>query len=133
MSTTVIEELANYLAGQGLGTVGVDVFWGEYPDSPVQCTALMEYPGRGGDYIQERKRVALEYPRVQVVARAANYATGRQLIENAYQILDNVVNTTVYGTRYLKVMPLQAPFLHDRDANRNVLFAFNVEAWRVAA
>ena len=128
----VLEELGTYLAAQGVGTVGTDIFYGLLPDSPTPATAVLEYPGREGDYIQERAKVAIEYPRIQVRARAATYAAGRALIELSYQALDAIINATLSGTRYLAVRPIQAPFLLERDANLALVFAFNVEAHRCA-
>ena len=127
------EELATYLAAQSVGVSGETLFVGRLPDAPVQATAIIEYPGAPGEYIQEQPRVAIEKPHVQIQCRAATYPLGRTLINTAYQAIDAIRNQTLSGTRYLGGFPIQPPFVLERDANELVVFAFNAELWRAAA
>jgi hypothetical protein len=122
---TVLTELAAYLETEGHGVVGTSIFIGRMPEAPNTAVALYEYTGLPGTYAHDEATPMVEYPNVQVNVRAADYATGRNLIEAIYTSM-HLSNTDLSGTRYLLVRPYQAPYYLRRDANERAEFGFNV-------
>ncbi len=125
-------DVATYLASPGfaIGDLGTVVYYGRLPDSPATACAVLPYSGRQGDYVMEQTHVAIEYPRLQILSRAATFDEAEVIAAKAYRALDGVVNLLLGGLRYLKIMPLQPPFVLERDANDKVVLAFNVEVMR---
>lgn len=127
---TVLDEIATYLQGAGVGTLAVDLFESRMPDDPDTCVAVLEYQGAPGSYIMEQSFAAWEKPRIQVRARAKDYATAQGLITTAYRQIDILKNATLSGVRYLGGFPLQPPFVFERDALERTVMCFNAELWR---
>ena len=73
---SVLEDAADHLEDNGLGTVGTDIFLSVLPQSPDVCTALFEYAGSAP---KETMGTMLARPRLQVVCRAGrdDYPTAR--------------------------------------------------------
>lgn len=127
---TVLDEVATYLAAAGVGVVGTTLFESRMPDSPDAVTAVIEYQGNSGSYIQEQQFAAWEKPRLQIRVRALDYASANTLIQTAYRAVDTLRNATLSGVRYLVGLPLQPPFLLERDALERTVMCFNAEFWR---
>lgn len=125
-------DIITYLAQQGHGTYGTDLFRGGLPADPTAAVAVIPTVGLADDYIQESSDPAYQNPRFQVLVRAATYDAAEVKAEAVYAALARVTNTTLSGTRYLSLRPLQQPFLLRRDENRNVEFTFNCQAVRGA-
>ncbi|MFB3882877.1 MAG: minor capsid protein [Armatimonadota bacterium] len=103
----LIDQLAAYLATQGEGRVGVDLFKLHRPASPVACVSLHATGG-----YPPHKYTRQEYPTVQVVARAAtpsgalakayhivNLLHGRQQLDLGNDVFANTIqgmNSPVY-------------------------------------
>ena len=131
----LLDEIGSYLQSVGVGAVGSTIFKGDLPDEPVACLALLDGPSSMPDFAHGTDGPNIEYPRFQIIARGTREAGGqiaaRQLADNAYVALCRVVNLTLSGTRYLRIEPLQTPFLIGRDANGNVQIGANFEATKV--
>lgn len=106
----LLADLGTFLAANGAGTVGVTIFEAQMPDDVNAGLCLNEYGGESPDYVLNDAGVHIEHPRFQVYCRHTNYATGRALIETAYEALATIVNQTVGSALYLRVEPLQGPF-----------------------
>ena len=105
----LLADLGTFLAANGAGTVGTTIFEAQMPDDAIGL-CLNEYGGESPDYVLNDAGVHIEHPRFQVYCRHTNYATGRALIETAYEALATIVNQTIGSGFYLRVEPLQAPF-----------------------
>lgn len=127
----LLDEIADYLQSQGIGTVGTNLFKGLMPESPDAAVAVFEYSGLEVQRVQEVAGVAYEQPRIQVMSRAATYAAARQKAEAVYAALATVKNQELSGIRYLRIQPLQPPFLIGRDANSRPLIVFNCQILKV--
>lgn len=135
----LLDELKQYLITTVPLTSG-EVFTGILPDTPDACVAVLEYGGVAPEYIHDSASPAIEFPRVQVLTRGAqyDYETARTKAEAVYGALSRVSNQTLSGTFYLSIRPLQTPFVLDasmqggggRDENGRVTVAFNVEVMR---
>ena len=66
-----LNELADYLEDQTVGTVATDIFIGEVPGSPNALVCLLGLPGAG--LTASRDVAALQFPRFQAYVRAVSY------------------------------------------------------------
>lgn len=129
----LLHEIVSYLAAQGIGTAGTDLFDAMMPNDPDTIVCVYTYGGRVGDYVQEQPTVAYEHPRIQVVARGPreDYLTAYNKAKAAYDALDAVTNLTLSGTHYLRITPLQTPFEMRRDNLERPHVGFNAECFKV--
>lgn len=126
----LLDDLANYLASQGLGTAGVDLFAGTFPDRPDALAAVFEYTGPAALRAMSSQLATpmLTFPRVQVRTRATTYAGARAKAVDIQQKLDWLGPTTLSGTRYELIRALQSePFPLRSDENGRQEFAVNFE------
>jgi hypothetical protein len=123
----VLNEIAAQLATLGLGTVGTTIHIGMMPETPDVCCAVYEYGGPPSDLGFGVSGVQHETPGVQVVFRGSpgDYATPRTSAGTAHNGLAAVQGTTLSGTAYLTIRPVQSPFPLKRDANDRVYIACN--------
>jgi hypothetical protein len=110
-------------------TLGTNLFLGTLPATPDACLAIKEYPGVPADFVFSEAGIAIDHPRLQVLARGAqdDYATARALLETAYQALGATAAQSISGTRYLAFRPLTGPFDLGRDGNNRPILAFNLQ------
>lgn len=137
----LLDDVCTWLAESGLGlfqpsadTQGTPtIYAGTMPDAPDRIVVVTEYSGMspvwGYDPLAGVGGALLERPKFQVMCREApnNYQAGRLLVEQAFQAALKMRNSTLSGTRYLLVSPLQSPFQVGLDDKRRPLFAFNCD------
>jgi hypothetical protein len=125
----LLDELADYLSTNGLGTVGTNLFKGFLPDETNEAGAIYEtggfFPVRG--FASGPGQAKAERPRVQVVFRSTSYQSARTKADTAFKLLDGLGDVTLSGTRYLWVGAVHSPFLMARDQNQRVLIACNYD------
>lgn len=87
----LIDEIADYLAAQGLGTVGVDLFVGHLPTAPDTALAVFATGGLpAGSY-------PLDAPTVQVRSRAENILAAYTRLAEVYDALHGLHHITLPG------------------------------------
>lgn len=135
--TYVLDDLADYLASGGLGTVGTDIFEGGWfdggtPATPDAQVALFHYPGLPPAQVLGGSANAspLIFPRVQVAARAKTYAAALAKAQACYDRLAVVTQLLINGTRYLRVEALSEPAFIGQDQNSRTLFGANFQITR---
>lgn len=119
----ILDELATYLAANGVGTVETDIFEGLMPDSPEApdaVVALFEYPGGPPTAVN-----TVEPRAIQVRTRALTYDAAKDKAELVYGLLHSMHERQLSGTRFLLVLAKQAPFSLGRDARQRHEFAVN--------
>ncbi len=135
---TLLDDLGAYLIAYTptLSLVeATNFFASDLPDSPDSCTVIYEYsPGSGGMEtfgVSDGLR-AIEENRVQLVVRDPSYSTAITLHRKIWIALRKIVNTTLSGTYYERVVDLTPPFLFHRDdtAQRRVYTASNYAVLR---
>jgi hypothetical protein len=125
----VAHDLATHLALMGHGTLGETVFAGRLPPTPDAAVAVQgPYGGEGPIWTHDG--MTADRQRVQIAVRAATYAAAESLATAIYRTLAKVVNGAMGEGHYQRVMPLQAPFLLERDEHERVIFAFNCAVTR---
>lgn len=120
----MVSEVGTYLASQGQGTVGTDLFEGLLPPTPVTCTVLYERPGRP-PVRASAKTIVAERPTLQIVVRSAVYETGYDRIKAARTLLNNF-SGLMSGVRYLEIIQNQGIHTLGTDEARNFLFSLNL-------
>lgn len=133
----LLQEIGSYLAAQGIGTLGTDLFLGVMEDQPDICTALYESGGQAPiRAMRGTPGQVVQRPRLQVVCRATqlNYLTARDQAGAIYRLLDGLGDTVMStstgssgGTRYLFIAAVAEPFLMGRDLTSRVLVAANYD------
>ena len=123
----LLAELGAYLATEGVGTVGTDIFYGTLPATPEACVALFEYGGIAPEHNLGTTALRYEMPRVQVLTRHGTYLTGIKKAQDVTNAFAAIANSTISEVYYLHVEPLQSPFLLDRDQNDRWIFACNYQ------
>ena len=122
-------EVSTYLAGLGLGTFGTSLFIDDLPPDPDVCCAVNNSGGSSPEGGFGVDGIQFEWPTLQILFRgAAGDSEGpRARAQTAYEGLAKVQAEALSGTQYLTVMPLQPPFILQRDDQAHrVVWAFNV-------
>lgn len=120
----LLDDIATYLAGKNLGTVGTDIFKGFYPDQPDNCISLFEYAGSPTE-LTMCGSPTLERPGLQVRVRDKDYSAGRARIGRVVDYLHGLAGTTLGSTRYLLIRANQSPESMGTDANNRSEFVVN--------
>lgn len=123
MST--LDEMAAYLEGHGVGTVGTDLFKGKRPDNPDDIMVIYEYPGNVPEYVQDSFTPKAERPQLQFLARSKDYETARLNAARMWSAVCGITNADLSGTRYRYVRPNGSPGLIGHDSDDRSLVAFN--------
>lgn len=131
----LLDDIADYLSTSGLGTVGTNIFKGGFPpDAPDASVCVYETGGFGTVHAMHSQpgNAVVERPRIQVVARAAeyDYATARSTSQAAFLLLDGLRNRTINGKRYLWITSLHSPFSIGADDNRRVRIGMNYDVMK---
>ena len=125
----VLEEVITFLAAEGLGTDGTDLFRARMPDAPDACGVVYETGGIAPDLGFGASTVRFESPALQVVFRGAaqDYDGPRAKAKTAWASLASVEAQALTGTTYNWIHPLQSPFpLGEPDEKQRLSIAFNV-------
>ncbi len=104
--TSVGEDLVAYLAAQGIGTPGSDLWLGQIPD--VQTAIALVETGGPAPY-HEYGDNAIDNPSIQVLVRNPNYLTGGAKAKTIKEALDGLANWPINGTRYLSISAMGDP------------------------
>lgn len=131
----LLNELTDYLGFNGVGTPGLDLFYGAMKESyPSSVILVQVYGGLGdepsmGDPGLNGKTIRLEYPRVQILSRGVRDDTNGpyQRAIDARDALMRISNTILNGVKYLAVEPVQPPFRLRADANFREEYVFNCQ------
>lgn len=116
----LVRDIAQILQNNGIGTLGIDIFWGQLPASPDNCVALFEYAGEPPDLHSN-----VEYPGLQVLVRNKGYEAGRSKIEQIRSLLHGITETTLSSHRYLLIRANQSPEFLERDESGRAIFVCN--------
>ena len=91
----LIDEIADYLAAQGVGTVEVDLFVGHLPAAPDTALAVFATGGLpAGSY-------PLDEPTIQVRSRSASLVTAYERLAQVFAALQGLHHITLPGGTWL--------------------------------
>jgi len=130
----ILAELTTYLAANGIGTTGTDLFYGplqeQYPDVVTLVNVYggsPDEPAMGDPIAAPGKSARLEFQHVQLLFRGAANDTDGPLTRalSARDAMLKVLSSTLSGTYYLAIEPLQDPFFLSMDKNYRLSYVFN--------
>jgi hypothetical protein len=96
--TTLSEEIANYLAANGIGTVSEDIFVGHFTVDPDSCTMIF-----GAGAAEQEKYLDTQYTVVDVWTRSQSSKTkeGELRLYTIYQLLHQMQNYPIGDNFYV--------------------------------
>lgn len=115
-----LDEVVAFLAAEGLGTVGTDLFKAKMPATPDACGCVYESGGFSPDMALGSLTPRSENPSIQVLFRGApdDYTGPRVKAQTAFASLIGIsVDQVLSGTMYWMVTALQQPFPLGQDDN----------------
>jgi len=121
----VIDQLAAYLASQGEGTVGTNIFKHHRPASPVACVSLHATGGYPPDGYTAR-----EHPTIMLFARAATPDGAVRKAYSLYRKLHGQQNLDLDGLCALTIDAINSPgYVGTEPAGGTTghLSSFNIE------
>jgi len=127
---SVLNDLAQLLEDEGVGTVETDIFMNRRPDAPDTCLTLTIYQGEDNRLHADTNIPADERLAVQVSARAPAYVDAETLADQAFTALHFRHRTLTSGRRYAWSKANQSPGYIGVDANDRKLIVFNLRLRR---
>lgn len=121
----VIDDIAQYLATNGVGTLGVDLFKSFVPSTPDACVTVLDTGGSKPD-----ADIPTKSPTFQVYIRSTDYSTGKAKLDSIRALLHQVANQTLVAnqTYFYYILALAEGGHLGRDANGRDLFSINFQA-----
>lgn len=92
---SLISDIADYLATQGLGTVATDIFESYLPDSVDSAIGVFDTGGLKPDTYLPTKE-----PTFQILIRAVTYTAGKSKLDSVRSALHRVANQTIGSTYF---------------------------------
>jgi hypothetical protein len=93
----LIDDVADYLASNGVGTVATDIFVGFLPEEPNNCVAVLDTGGSTPDAYIPTKSATF-----QVLVRSENYDVGKTKLNTIRELLHRKTNSNLgTGSNYL--------------------------------
>jgi hypothetical protein len=117
--------IAAYLASGGFGTLGSDIFYNQKPATPDALICVFGYAGQAPERTHDDSGNSRPGIQVWVRGTAGTAATTRTKIENIFNYLDGVSNTTISSTFFLSIRANQSPEPMGTDENGRPEFAVN--------
>ena len=97
-------DIADYLAGLGYGTVGTDIFYGNYPASPDNCICIFQSGGQ-----KPWPWESLEYPGITIIVRNSGPDDARTTADEIFKDLAGLTHITINGRNYHGIEAQSSP------------------------
>lgn len=122
----LVKDLATYYAGLGHTSIyqGINTV---LPTDDGPLISLVLTGGTSPDYVQNQVEAGYRHPAARICVHAKLSSVGREKIEELWTKA-TIRNTTIDGTRYVSIRPLQDPYELGPDRQNRSQFAFNVIA-----
>lgn len=116
-------DILNLLIARGLATTGsAYVNW--FPPNPDDVVSVFAYAGGAVERTHDSSGNA--NPSIQVRVRSASATTARLKIQNIFNHLDGITNTTIGGSFVLRIEALNSgPIPLGRDENNRTEYTWN--------
>lgn len=126
----LLDAIASYLQTSGIGTVGVDIFKAQLPDSPDAAVGVFDYAGRASDKAFGTT-ILIHNPSIQIQVRGSREGSANA-VPNALSkaaaistLLDGAGPLTISGVIYYYIEAMQPPFSMPFDENRRPIIVQN--------
>lgn len=128
---SMLDDIAEYLEDQNIGTVAVDIFCDYMPETPDAVIAIFDYPSVPPQHTMGDSGPVLQHHRLQVLVRGAEGGTGtvaaRDQARAIYDLLVTQVGTTINNKLYVDIAAVEEPHLLDRDSSQRATYAVNFD------
>jgi hypothetical protein len=98
------DDLASYMATNGIGIYatesGRNIFVNQHPPDPTDCVSIVGLPGTNLD--TSRDVPGLQFPRYQVIVRAAEYMDASQKFQDVRTLLHGMIGVSLDNYRVLR-------------------------------
>lgn len=126
-------DVRDILAAAGLGlTVGTNLFIGEEPTTPANCTTIYDTPGYAPMLTMDRTE-RYDRPAIQVKVRNTSYIDAQTLIEAIKVELHGKAHFSQGGARYELIKCDQDPFLLGKNESGWSMWVCNFSIQRKPA
>lgn len=120
----VVNDIADFLSNNGIGSTASTIFIGHQPASPANCVTVLDTGGMRPDI-----DIPTKHPTFQILIRNTSFLTGRNLLETIrdllHQTIGRVLTTDIY---YYYIFALAEGGHIGRDEQGNEEFSINFEA-----
>jgi hypothetical protein len=108
------------------------IFVGEAPERPAACLAITPTGGLGPQRTMSPTlaNAPIEHVRVQLRARAADYAACDAVMTAAYSLLSGLQERPINARRYHYAKPVQTPYYLGLDDASRPVIGVNFDVWR---
>jgi len=122
---SVISDVATFLAAEGLGTEGTDIFHSYLPDSVNSCIAVIDTGGLQPDHYLPTKE-----PTFQVFIRSTTYSAGKSKLDSVRSALHQKKNVNLVSgqTYFYFILALSEGGHLGRNPNGQDEFSINFQA-----
>jgi len=129
MSTTILEAIGDYLAAQGEGTLGTNLFLAVMPETPDVCVAVYENAGNSPSFTMGSAPFAIDRPTIQVICRAArgDYPTARNKAVSIRNLLGAVTDQTLSGINVMRIEVQGSVIPMGEDENQRPMVSINFD------
>ena len=111
-----------------VGEVGKSIFANARPSTPDKIVSFTQTPGIAPSLTMGGGGTVVRNPSVQMVLRGGvrePFADVYGRIVALHETIEEMVDVTLNGTRYIAVSPIDEPVLIERDDQKRLLFATN--------
>ena len=125
----LLDDLSDLLTTGGITDT---IYKGYMAEKPDDAFSLIETGGMAPIHAMSSGpgNAQLEVPGFQLVRRSSSYATARDGIQAAFDLLDGLSERTINSTRYSYVEATQSPFSLGRDESQRSLLVVNFLAYK---
>lgn len=118
----LIDQIADYLANQGLGAVGTDIFTSYLPQTPDNAIAVLDTGG-----FEPSIDIPTKEPTFQVLIRNTNYSNGKDDLDSVRSALHQKRGFEVYSgeTYFYFIYAISEGGHLGRDENGRDTFSIN--------
>jgi len=123
MANNNIDDIAQYLEDNSIGTVATDIYKAYLPDSPDDCVVIYNTGGFEPDIY-----LPTADPTFQIYVRSTDYTTGKDKVDAIVALLHRQANKQfVTSGNYFYFLTLMSEPVHiGRDENERDEFSINL-------
>lgn len=130
----MMEDLGDYLESHGIGTQGVDLFLGRFPETPDACVMVRQ---SGGGYYVQTMGASLSHPKVEkltahISVRASSIVDAEVKTKSITDVL-HYFSGTINATLYLLIQLAYPPGPTGRDENDRELYSLTFDVMKAVA
>lgn len=126
---TILESVGDYLASQGQGTLGTNLFLAVMPETPDACVAVYENAGSRPSFTMGSAPWAIDRPVIQVICRGArsDYPAARDKAETIRALLGAITDQTLSGINVMRIESQGSIVPMGEDENQRPMVSVNFE------